>query len=91
MATKSSAAKLAYMAQYQKQPENVDKRVDRNRARRQALAEGIVKKGDKKEIDHKVMLDAGGSGAKSNTRVVSEAQNASWRARQPGVYGKNKK
>jgi hypothetical protein len=37
------------------------------------------------------MLDAGGSGAKSNTRVISEAQNAGWRARNPEVYGKNKK
>jgi len=91
MATKSSATKLAYMAEYQKKPENVDKRVDRNRVRRQALADGTVKKGDKKEIDHKVMLGAGGSDAKSNTRVVSEAHNASWRARQPGVYGKQKK
>ena len=41
---KSSKQKLAYQAEYQKRPENVEKRVDRNRVRRQALAAGIVKK-----------------------------------------------
>lgn len=85
---KSSAAKLKYMAEYQKKPENVEKRVDRNRVRRQALAEGIVKKHDGTEIDHKVPLDKGGSDKKSNTRVVSASENRSWRARQPGMYGK---
>ena len=40
--TKSSKAKLEYMAEYQKRPENVDKRVERNRARREAIREGVV-------------------------------------------------
>ena len=35
------------------------------------MRDGRVKKGDGKHIDHKVPLDAGGSTAKSNTRVVS--------------------
>ena len=39
---KSSKAKLAYMAEYQKKPENVDKRVERNNARRAAIR-AIVK------------------------------------------------
>ena len=68
---KSSKQKLAYMAEYQKKPENVEKRVDRNRVRRQALAAGTVKKGDGTEIDHKVPLDKGGSDAKGNTRVTT--------------------
>lgn len=88
---KSTTAKLKYMAEYQKSPENVEKRVDRNRVRRQALAAGIVKKGDGTEIDHKVPLDKGGSDAKSNTRVVSAAENRAWRGRQPEMYGKGKK
>lgn len=83
---KSSPAKLAYMAERQKSPEEVDKRVDRNRARQQALKSGIVHKGDGKEIDHKKMLDQGGSGAKSNTRVLSAAENRAWRAKNPGAY-----
>ena len=70
---KSSKQKLAYQAEYQKRPENVEKRVDSNRVRRQALAAGIVKKGDGTEIDHKVPLDKGGSDAKGNTRVTTAA------------------
>lgn len=88
---KSSKAKLEYMAEYQKRPENVEKRVDRNRARRHAEAAGLVHKGDGKEVDHKVMLDKGGSGSDKNTRVVSAAENRAWRARNPEVYGKGKK
>jgi 5-methylcytosine-specific restriction endonuclease McrA len=88
---KSSKQKLAYQAEYQKRPENVEKRVDRNRVRRQALAAGIVKKGDGTEIDHKVPLDKGGSDAKGNTRVTTAAENRAWRGRQPEMYGKGKK
>lgn len=86
--TKSSKAKLEYMAEYQKRPENVDKRVARNKARREALREGAVKKGDGKEIDHKRMLDEGGSNAKSNRRVVDASENRGWRKKNPGAYGK---
>lgn len=87
---KSSARKLAYQAEYQKRPENVEKRVDRNRARRHAEAAGLVHKGDGKEVDHVRMLDAGGSDKDSNTRVVSAAQNRGWRKDHPGAYGKKK-
>ena len=85
---KTSAKKLAYMAEYQRRPENVDKRVERNQARREALRDGTVRKGDGKEIDHKRMLDAGGSNAPSNRRVVSASANRGWRKKNPGVYGK---
>ena len=83
---KSSPAKLAYMAERQKSPAEVDKRVDRNRARQQALKAGVVHKNDGKEIDHKKMLDQGGSGAKGNTRVLSAAENRAWRAKNPEAY-----
>jgi hypothetical protein len=88
--TKTSKAKLAYMAEYQKRPENVDKRVARNAARREAIREGVVKKGDGKEIDHKRMLDKGGSNDKSNRRVVSASENRGWRKDNPEAYGKKK-
>lgn len=81
---KSSKQKLEYMAEYQKSPEEVRKRVARNRARREALREGIVKKGDGKEIDHKIPLDRGGSTAKSNTRVVDAKKNRGWRKGKSG-------
>ena len=83
---KSSPAKLAYMAERQKSPEEVDKRVARNRARQEAIKSGAVRKGDGKEIDHKKMLDQGGSKDKSNTRVVSASENRAWRAKSPDAY-----
>ena len=88
---KSSPRKLAYQAERQKSPEEVEKRVDRNRARRHAEAAGLVHKGDGKEIDHRVPLDKGGSDKDSNTRVISAKENRAWRERQPEMYGKGKK
>ena len=85
---KSSAAKLAYMAEYQKSPEEVKKREARNRARYQAEKKGLVHKGDGKEVDHKKMLDRGGSESMSNTRVVSAEENRAWRKKHPEAYGK---
>lgn len=87
---KSSPRKLAYMAERQKSPEEVEKRVDRNRARRHAIAAGKVSVGDGREIDHKKMLDKGGSDKDSNTRVVSAAENRAWRKNNPDAYGKKK-
>ena len=52
-------------------------RAARNRARREALREGRVHKGDSKEIDHIKGLGEGGSTRKSNTRVVSRTFNRS--------------
>lgn len=85
---KSSKTKLAYMAEYQKQPEEIKKREARNQARYQALKAGTVHKGDKLEVDHKTPLGAGGSNAKSNTRVVSEHRNAGWRKGESGYKPK---
>jgi hypothetical protein len=87
---KSSPKKLAYMAEYQKQPENVDKRVDRNRARRHAIAAGKAHVGDGTQVDHVKPLDAGGSDKDSNTRVVPRSKNAAWRKTHPEMYGKKK-
>lgn len=50
-------------------------RAARNQARKVAKREGRVKKGDGKEIDHKIPLSKGGSNAKSNQRVVSRTTN----------------
>ena len=52
-------------------------RVLRNRARRHLEASGRVKKGDGKDVDHKVALRAGGSGSDSNLRVRSVKANRS--------------
>lgn len=66
------------------------KRVVYNRNRREAIAEGRVKVGDGKELDHKRPLDAGGSNNRSNVRVVSESKNKAWRKDHPEIYTKKK-
>ena len=88
---KSSPQELKTKAAYNKRPDVQAKRVEQNRARRHAIAEGKAKVGDGTNVDHRRPLDEGGSGADSNTRVVSEKFNKGWRARQPEMYGKNKK
>jgi len=84
---KSSKKKLAYMAAYQKRPENVEKRVDRNRARRHAIKAGTARVGDGKDVDHRRPLDSGGSDKDSNTRVASRKKNRGWRKSHPKNYG----
>jgi hypothetical protein len=76
---KSTPEKLAYMAKYQKTPENVEKRVDRNRARRHAIADGKAHVGDGKDVGHKVALNNGGSDKDSNTKMQSIKSNRGWR------------
>jgi hypothetical protein len=85
---KSTPAKLKYQKAYNAQPENVKKRVQNNAARREAMEKGLVKKGDNKDVDHKRMLDEGGTNAPSNLRVQDASKNRAWRAKKPGVYGK---
>lgn len=81
---KSSDAKLKYQAEYQKSPQEVAKRVSRNKARRHAIADGKVSVGDGKEIDHKTPLRKGGAKTDGNTRVVDGAANAGWRKGKKG-------
>lgn len=56
-------------------------RAARNKARRQAIADGKAKKGDGTQVDHIKPLTEGGSKAKSNTRVVSAKTNLEKEAR----------
>lgn len=85
---KSTKAKLAYMAEYQKTPEEVHKRVERNAARRLAIREGKVHVGDGMQVDHETPLDAGGTNKPSNTRIVTTKKNEAWRKTSPKMYGK---
>lgn len=72
---KASKSKKKYDKAYNAKPEQKKKRAMRNKARRQAIKEGKVKKGDGKDIDHKKPLRSGGSNAKSNQRVRSKSAN----------------
>ena len=64
--------------------EQKKRRAARNKARRQAIREGKVAKGDGKEVDHVAMNRKGPLGSK--TRVVSKATN---RKKQPKRDGSN--
>ena len=64
------------------------RRALRNKVRRAALKKGTVRKGDKKDIDHKKPLARGGSNKASNLRVVSRSVN---RAKNLGRGGRKKK
>lgn len=72
---------------WQSSPEQVKRRVARNRARRQAIRDGRVKKGDGKELDH-VGYHRTGSLDSVPTRVVSRHAN---RVRQPPTKTKHKR
>lgn len=63
---------------YNSKPEVVKKRVEQNKARRMAEKEGLVKKGDGKDVDHKTPLSKGGKTTKSNLRVVPASENRSF-------------
>lgn len=65
--------------EYQGLPEQKKRRAARNAARRKAMKEGRVRKGDGKELDH-VGYHRTGDLRKVPTRVVSRAAN---RRRQP--------
>ena len=68
---------------WESSPEQVKRRVARNRARRKALKAGKVHKGDGKELDH-VGYHPTGSLDRVPTRVVSRKAN---RKRQPPHKG----
>lgn len=56
---------------YHGEPAQVKNRAKRNKAR----STMGLKKGDKREVDHKKPLSKGGSNNKSNLRVVSRSTN----------------
>lgn len=53
-------------------PQRRKDRAKRNKARRQLMREGKVKKGDGKVVNHKKPLSKGGSTARSNLSVHSD-------------------
>jgi hypothetical protein len=55
------------------------KRAARNKARRELEREGLVHKGDGKDVDHSKPLSKGGSTARSNLRVKSASNNRSFK------------
>lgn len=69
---------------YTSKPEVVHKRVMQNKARREMEREGMVHKGDGMAVDHERPLSKGGSGARSNLRVVPASKNNSFSRNKDG-------
>jgi hypothetical protein len=76
---KSTPRKLEYQKEYNARPEEVKKRVMNNAARREAMKDGRVQKGDGKDVAHKKALENGGTNHKSNTVVQDRSTNRGWR------------
>lgn len=75
MSAKKGNEYTAYDREYQARPEQVKKRVARNAARRELSREGLVRKGDGKDVDHKHQLEHGGGNHRGNLRVVDRSDN----------------
>ena len=85
--TKTAHAK-AYDAAYEARPEQVKKRMQRNKARALMIAQGLASKGDGKEVDHIKPIGSGGSNDKSNLRSISPEKNRGWRSGESGYKPK---
>lgn len=70
---------------YKSTPDQIHKRVLRNKARRAMLKAGKVHIGDHKEVDHITPLSKGGSGGVHNLRVVSASANDSFKRNAKGA------
>lgn len=62
---------------YHAKPEQKENRAKRNKARRMLEREGLVHKGDGKDVDHTTPLSKGGSSGRSNVRAVKASKNRS--------------
>ena len=60
------------------------KRAQRNKARRMLEREGVVHKGDGKDVDHKKPLSKGGTTTRSNLTAVPASANRSYKRKADG-------
>ena len=80
MPKKKAKRKRNYKKEYREygsKPEQKKQRALRNAARRKALRDGRVRKGDRLEVDHVKPLSRGGTNKPSNLRIVSRKNNRS--------------
>jgi len=64
---------------YNHRPDQIKERADNNKARAILAKEGLVHKGDNKDVDHKHPQRSGGSNKRSNLRAISASRNRGWR------------
>ena len=73
--------KRDYKREYEKYHGSAEQRANRSKrtiARNKTNAEGITRKGDGLDLDHRNPLSKGGSNGRSNLRVVSRSSNRSF-------------
>lgn len=75
----STPGKLRYQKRYNATEEAKNRRVQMNKARREAIREGRARVGDDTNVDHIRSLDDGGTNAPGNLRIVREGKNKGWR------------
>jgi len=69
---------------YDGSPAVKKKRAQRNKARRIMEREGVVHKGDGKDVDHKTPLSKGGTTVRGNLAVKSAIANRSYKRNPDG-------
>jgi len=84
--TKTSDAQLRAQAKYQSSPEQVERRMARNRARYAMIKAGKVSKGDGKDVAHKD--DNPHNNNPKNLAVQSKAKNRSYPRTKSGAMKK---
>jgi len=67
----------SYDTKYEASKAQRHNRSERVTARRELAKEGLVSKGDQKDVDHKRPLSKGGSNSRSNLRAISAHANRS--------------
>jgi hypothetical protein len=72
-------------ANYDGTPEVKKKRAQRNKARRMLEREGVVRKGDGKDVDHIAPLSKGGTTTRSNLRAKPASANRSFKRTPAGA------
>ena len=78
MPYKNPEDRASYPA-YDSKPATKKARAQRNKARRMLEAEGVVSKGDGKDVDHKKPLSKGGSNTIRNARATTPSENRSFK------------
>ena len=72
------------VAKYTSRPEVVKKRTEQNAARRELMKEGVMRKGDGKDVDHAKPISKGGTNNRSNLRAVPASTNRSFSRNKDG-------
>ena len=65
--------------EYDSKPHKIKQRVMNKQARRMLEKEGLVRKGDGKDVDHIRPVRNGGSNSRKNLRAIPASRNRGWR------------